>query len=348
MTINQDGQRYKISQEFNNPEDTHAMVFNHITENAVVLDIGCACGDLGVALKDVKNCQMYGLEYVAESVKIAMETGAYKEVHQFNLDELTEADFPDYQGKFDYIVCGDVLEHLRYPMDILKILKRYLKKGGYIVASIPNVAHMSVKSNLLVNDFTYTPVGLLDETHIHLFTYKSIAEGLSTLNLRINNCQFTMQPQNGLQPHDPYPLLPEDIKAFLFYDWHSYVCQYVMKISVSDDNNENLLVHNLAQLDIGERNAPDYIKNYRKQLLSEISFMNPTTNSMQQNINQLYHSINDLQNLINEKNDQLLKVSARRDKLRKKYKKYRRRATVLAIIVALTLIVGIVCLGTMS
>ena len=151
-----------------------------MASNPVVLDVGCACGDLGVALKEHRNATMFGLEYNQGSIDIALETEAYEEIHQFNLDDITENSFPQYKGKFDYVVCGDVLEHLRNPMYSLNILKSYLKEDGRIIASIPNVAHMSIKSNLLVNDFTYTPLGLLDETHIHLFTHKSIALGLSS------------------------------------------------------------------------------------------------------------------------------------------------------------------------
>ena len=161
-----------------------SIALRHINENTIVLDVGCACGDMGVALKKYKNAQIYGLEFNQESVKLAQETKAYEEVHQFNLDTLSENDFSQYKEKFDYIICGDVLEHLRYPRETLRILKTYLKENGYLIASIPNIAHMSIKANLLVNDFTYTPLGLLDETHIHLFTYKSIAEMLSNLGLK--------------------------------------------------------------------------------------------------------------------------------------------------------------------
>lgn len=318
MTQNQLGTKYKGTINLEHKSNPLVIAFHHITPNATVLDVGCACGDLGIVLKEQKTCEMFGLEYNPESVKIAMATGAYNEVHQFNLDELTETHFPNYHHKFDFIVCGDVLEHLRFPMDVLRTLKTYLKEGGYIIASIPNVAHMSIKSNLLVNNFTYTPVGLLDETHIHLFTYKSIAEGLSSIKLKIENCQFTMQPKNGLQPHDPYPLLPENIKAFIFYDWHSYVCQYVMKISTAEDMpSETLFSNNLSCLNISEFTAPDYIKNYRTQLLTEISLPQSQTQDKQ---------------LLLEK--ELASVAERRDTLRKKYKKYRRRATLFAIVAA--------------
>ena len=262
---------YKSNVNMNSVGDPRVMTIGYMKDSPVVLDVGCACGDLGVALKEHRNATMFGLEYNQGSIDIALETGAYEEIHQFNLDEITENSFPQYKGKFDYIVCGDVLEHLRDPMRSLNILKSYLKDDGKVIASIPNVAHMSIKSNLLVNDFTYTPLGLLDETHIHLFTHKSIALGLSSIGLKVDACKFTLQRKVAWQPNDPYPQLSDDMKDYLFKDWHSYVCQYVMSISCSEQNGEELFNHNIKKLNIDENNAPENIKNYRTQILAELT-----------------------------------------------------------------------------
>ena len=262
---------YKSTIDMNNKTSPRVMAIDYMSlDSPCVLDVGCACGDLGVALKSVKQANVYGFEYNPESIKIAQETKAYEEIHQLNLDNLTEADFPQHQGKFDYVVCGDILEHLRYPAETLKILKSYLKNDGYLIASIPNVAHASIKSNLLVDDFTYTPLGLLDETHIHLFTYKSIAEMFSKIGLKIEECNWTFHNKKAWQPNDPYPILSEDIKKFLFDDWHSFVCQYVVKLYPSRDKAEDLLSYNLQKLSINEQNSPENIKKYRAQVLGEL------------------------------------------------------------------------------
>ena len=123
---------------------------------------------------------------------------------------------------------------------------------------------------LLLNDFSYTPIGLLDETHIHLFTYKSIAEMLSQIGLKVEKCNWTLQSKKAWQPHDPYPSLSEDIKKFLFEDWHSFVCQYVVKVYPTRDKQDELLAYNLKKLSINEQNSPENIKKYRTQVLSEL------------------------------------------------------------------------------
>jgi len=201
--------KYHLTIDINNSHDPRVMEMNYISQDSCVLDVGCACGDLGIALKEYKNCSCHAFEYNEGSIAIADSTGAYEKISQVDLDRLAPEDFPEYQGRFDHVVCGDVLEHLREPYRVLDILRCYLKEGGSIVASIPNIAHASIKANLLLDDFTYTPVGLLDETHIRFFTWRALAEGLSRKGWLAEACKFTCIPIQGFQPTDPYPQLPD-------------------------------------------------------------------------------------------------------------------------------------------
>lgn len=78
--------------------------------------------------------------------------------------------------RYDYIVCADVLEHLRDPGRALGRCLPLLAAGGALVASVPNIAHNAVLIGLMCNAFRYTQVGLLDNTHIHFFTRQSFRE----------------------------------------------------------------------------------------------------------------------------------------------------------------------------
>ena len=89
-----------------------------------------------------------------------------------NIDELAVP----FQEKFDYIIFGDVLEHLRHPEEVVMMCRELLKDGGRIIASIPNVMHISVMEELIEGRFRYQDVGLLDRTHIHFFTYYEIMD----------------------------------------------------------------------------------------------------------------------------------------------------------------------------
>jgi hypothetical protein len=55
-------------------------------------------------------------------------------------------------------------------------VRPFLADGGAVVASIPNVAHGSVRLALLDGEFRYRPTGLLDSTHLRFFTRETVDE----------------------------------------------------------------------------------------------------------------------------------------------------------------------------
>lgn len=164
-----------------------------------VLDVGCGRGGLGAALKsDHPQVRVHGIEYLPEAAAVAAE----------RLDDTLVADLdvlevlPDDWESFDAITCGDVLEHLRDPARLLRVLSRSLAPGGVIVASIPNIKHWSVVAPLLVDDrFTYQDNGLLDRTHVHFFTLEEIDAMLTSCELVVQSlAAITMPLPQNLSP----------------------------------------------------------------------------------------------------------------------------------------------------
>lgn len=134
-----------------------------------VLEVGC---DLGANLLDIKsrypNCKIHGVEINPSAVNIAKYL---LDVREGNIEEENLS----FEEKFDYIIFGDVLEHLHNPQKTIRYCnEKLLKEHGCIVASIPNIMHISVMEQLLHGRFTYQDTGLLDKTHIHFFTYYEI------------------------------------------------------------------------------------------------------------------------------------------------------------------------------
>jgi 2-polyprenyl-3-methyl-5-hydroxy-6-metoxy-1,4-benzoquinol methylase len=75
---------------------------------------------------------------------------------------------------FDYIIFGDVLEHLNAPDKVLIKIREYMKKNSKLIISVSNIMHISVLLPLLRGEFHYEEAGILDKTHIKFFTLKSI------------------------------------------------------------------------------------------------------------------------------------------------------------------------------
>jgi len=53
-------------------------------------------------------------------------------------------------GQFDVIVYGDILEHLRNPLEVLVGFNRQLSPSGKVIVSVPNFVHLFVRLNILL------------------------------------------------------------------------------------------------------------------------------------------------------------------------------------------------------
>lgn len=251
--------------------DSKSLLFQYVEPDATVMDVGCACGDLGVALHKHKNCKMYGLEYDWHSVKIAVETGSYEQVKQADLNSIVDIEYVSYIGKFDVIIFGDVLEHVYDPEEVLRKMVHFLKPSGYFLISLPNMAHASIKASLMDDDFTYTDVGLLDRTHIRFFTHKTIPTFLANNLLKLISFKYTTFNILGFQPSNPYPALPAAVRLSIFTDPHSFVCQYIMKVFYSPLDSYVTCVEENRKISHLDEGLNPFLSEYQRQA----SAMNP-------------------------------------------------------------------------
>jgi len=238
-----------------------------------VLDVGCACGDFAAALKKECAALIWGMEYNPRSLAVAKRTAAFEEVFQIDLNALNVETYSVFKGFFDYIVLGDVLEHLLEPQRVLAKLKTFLKERGRFLISLPNVAHASVKANLLMDVFEYTPVGLLDETHLRFFTYKTIPDFLAHEGLVIEDVKVTGLPYRGMQTRNVYAELPRAVKKQILSDRYSYVCQFVLNVRADCvKSREELCAVNRNKLVLDDTTLSDTLKALRVTALRDELF----------------------------------------------------------------------------
>lgn len=155
----------------------------------VVLDLGCGAGKLGRALyAKRKAVEVIGVEIYPAAAQEAAKF--YKRVHQGDLENLEL----DYQGYFDYIICGDILEHLKDPYDQVRKIYRWLKKGGRVVASLPNVRNWRVIVDLVIyGKWEYADSGILDHTHLRFFTRKTGLKLFEDANMTVEYHQMLIR-----------------------------------------------------------------------------------------------------------------------------------------------------------
>jgi 2-polyprenyl-3-methyl-5-hydroxy-6-metoxy-1,4-benzoquinol methylase len=155
-----------------NPQDAHHQILIRVRTNAKVLEFGCAAGHMSKALKEDLNCTVTGIEMNETS---AREAERYCE--RVVIGDIENLDYEqELPERFDVVLFSDVLEHLREPDRILYATRNLLSPDGYVLASIPNIAHASVALPLLEGEFDYQSTGILDRSHLRFYTKKGVEE----------------------------------------------------------------------------------------------------------------------------------------------------------------------------
>lgn len=177
---------------YQSPRQELIQLMEETEEPIHVLDIGCGCGALMGKVKSMyPGSEVYGIEIVPQVAEIASHMGTVL------CGDIESLEFPWEEGYFDYITMGDVLEHLMDPGKVLRKLRKYLKEDGHIIVSMPNVKHFSVILPLLQRDvFPYEDAGILDKTHVKLYTGTEIRKLItgSGYEIEIMNAFGTVKP----------------------------------------------------------------------------------------------------------------------------------------------------------
>ena len=97
-------------------------------------------------------------------------------------------------------VLGDVLEHLPDPLRVLRKIHSLLNPGARIVVSVPNVAHLSVRAQLLFGRFRYSSRGILDNTHLRFFTRRTTLELITNSGFAVNQVTASAVPLELVWP----------------------------------------------------------------------------------------------------------------------------------------------------
>ena len=144
-----------------------------------ILDVGCAAGALGFAFKRRNpSARYYGIEADPAAAEIA----------RGRLDAVVSTDveaepYPFGDTRFDCIIYGDVLEHLRDPWALLRAHAARLAPGGVMLVCMPNAEHWSFAERLMRGTFDYEDQGLFDRTHLRWFTAENTRRALRDAGL---------------------------------------------------------------------------------------------------------------------------------------------------------------------
>ena len=139
-----------------------------------ILEFGCGEAPLGAALKARQKCRVVGIELDAKAAAIARRR--IDDVYCGDVRQIVSI----LDDRFDWIIGGDIIEHLDEPWSFLADLRRRLATpGGHLLLSLPNIANASVIADLLQGRFDYVYMGLTCVGHLRFFTRQSLEEMLT-------------------------------------------------------------------------------------------------------------------------------------------------------------------------
>jgi SAM-dependent methyltransferase len=145
-----------------------------------VLDAGCGYATTSERIARCGN-RVTGIESHPGAAAVA----------RTRVGDVVEADLSDLEavrralgGKtFDVVIFADVLEHLAWPVGVLRAYTALLRDEGSVIVSLPNVGLWSVRLSLLFGNFAYDDSGVLDRTHLRFFTRRTARQLLEAAGL---------------------------------------------------------------------------------------------------------------------------------------------------------------------
>jgi len=241
----EDEKTYDGVVDLNAKNNSHTIAYQFIEagtdigKRARILEVGCASGYFGLVLKDAGHT-VWGVEISEKAAAIAQTR--LDHVHIGGIDSFLDSTSAQEQS-FDFIIFGDVLEHLANPADILRRCRNILAPGGRVIASIPNVAHLAIRLMLLEGRWEYSKLGILDDTHLRFFTRASLIHLFSEAGFEVETYDTVRLPLATVSEIYGIAINPtlRDAVVPILKDNERDVFQYLVMARMTDSAETNAL-----------------------------------------------------------------------------------------------------------
>ena len=161
------------------------------------VEIGSGPGRFLIYFHRVFGYQVSGCDYSPASCTLARENlaraGVPGTIHQ--------ADMFEFQGRYDVVYSGGVIEHFESPGAILEGFARLVKPGGFLVTTVPNLAGLNGLYRRLLKPETFEThriitLNELRDWHRQLGFREMLATGFGSLCLnRVPSDAFQRFPR---------------------------------------------------------------------------------------------------------------------------------------------------------
>jgi len=142
---------------------------DNVDKNSKVLDIAC-CNGYGTKIISNYCKQIIGIDSNNLYIDIAKQKNSNSNIEYI----VKNIDYENIDGTFDYIICFETIEHVKYPKLFLQKLSKALNEHGKIFLSVPNSKYELKECGK--NKDVY---------HLHIFEYNEIVDMFEKSNLKL-------------------------------------------------------------------------------------------------------------------------------------------------------------------
>lgn len=106
-----------------------------VTRARSIIDIGCGVGDLLMeARKRNSSAALFGCDFAQKAVERTRAVLPDADIRQLHVETTLSYE----TGRFDLVLCTDVLEHMEHPDAIVTELVRICAPGGTVIVVVPD------------------------------------------------------------------------------------------------------------------------------------------------------------------------------------------------------------------
>lgn len=152
------------------------------------LDLGMGNGDLMKIAQGTKFQEVYGVDISKKNLKYTQKNLSGKLPNKKWFIKWADIDdkIPYPNNYFDTITALAVLEHIFDPYHVIKEIRRVLKQDGFLIISVPNIAWLPHRLNLLLGRLPRTADEIgWDGGHLHYFTFQATKDFLKESGFKI-------------------------------------------------------------------------------------------------------------------------------------------------------------------
>ncbi|MFC1904419.1 class I SAM-dependent methyltransferase [Chloroflexota bacterium] len=196
-------------------------------QNGQGLDLGCGEGNISLPLSSL-GYRLIGIDIATGDISTAKDRKARllgsQDSPEFLVGDVES--LPISEGAFDFVICSEVLEHLKHPEKALDSTFRVLKKRGILIVTVPNGFG---PYSLIYDHFRNKVVSKITSNigrseHLNVFTLGRIKSLLNQAGfrnfVRVKNSEFVS-------------FLPILVKSEMFCRWDCKLADNLPPIMVS-------------------------------------------------------------------------------------------------------------------